>query len=123
MRYVVSIAFLAIGLATVGLGGRMLLTGKNVTGLLGRGLSKSDDLRLERAPKAYFRAMGSMLLALGLLVAWVGLFFLTVGQEPDDTYFAAMLSLAALIVVALLASAAWITVLARRHKLFRWNKP
>jgi hypothetical protein len=122
VRYVVSIAFLAIGLATVGVGGRMALTGKNVTGLLGRGLTKADDLRLQRAPTSYFRAMGSMLLSLGLLVAWVGVFFLTVGEEPDDAYFAAMLSLAALIVVALLASAAWITVLARRHKLFRWNK-
>jgi hypothetical protein len=119
----VSIAFLAIGLATVGLGGRMALTGKNVTGLLGRGLSRADDARLQRAPTAYFRAMGSMLLSLGLLVAWIGAFFLTIAEGPDDTYFAAMLSLAALLVVALIASAVWITILARRHRLFRWNKP
>ena len=100
----------------------MVLTGENVKGLLGRGLTKADDLKLQRAPVSYFRALGSLLFSLGLLVLWVGMFFLTVGQELDDTYLAVMLSLAALFVVALLASAAWITVLARRHKLFRWNK-
>lgn len=123
MRYLVSVAFLAIGLATVGLGGRMALSGKNVTGLLGRGLSKSDDIKLLRAPTVYFRAMGSMLLSLGLLVVWIGVFFLTVAEQPDDTFFAFMVSLAALLLVALIASAAWITVLAARYKLFRWNKP
>jgi hypothetical protein len=123
VRYVISLAFLAIGLATVGLGARIALKGRNVTGLLGRGLSKADDLKLERAPAVYFRAMGSMILSLGLLVLWVGVFFLTVAQEPDDTYLAVLVCLAALFVVALIASTAWITVLARRYKLFRWNQP
>ena len=123
MRYVFGVTFLIVGSAAFITGGRMVLTGRNVTGLLGRGLTKADDLKLQRAPVSYFRALGSLLFSLGLLVLWVGMFFLTVGQGPDDTYLAVMLSLAALFVVALLASAAWITVLARRHKLFRWNKP
>ena len=123
MRYVFGVTFLIVGSAAFITGGRMALTGRNVTGLFGRGLTKADDLKLQRAPASYFRALGSLLFSLGLLVLWVGMFFLTVGQELDDTYLAVMLGLAALFVVALLASAAWITVLARRNKLFRWNKP
>jgi hypothetical protein len=94
-----------------------------MTGLLWRGFTKSDDLRLQRAPAVYFRAMGSMILSLGLLTLWAGVSFLTFSQEPSTTYLVTILSLAGLSLLALIASAVWITVVASRHKLFRWNKP
>src|SRR6202022_4754878 len=82
VRYVFGVTFLIVGSAAFITGGRMALTGRNVTGLLGRGLTKADDLKLQRAPTSYFRALGSMLRSLGLLVLWVGMVFLTVGQGP-----------------------------------------
>jgi hypothetical protein len=123
VRYAIGGAFLLVGLFAAVVGGRVALTGRNMTGLLGRGFTKSDDLRMQRAPAVYFRAMGSLILSLGLLAVWVGAGFLTIGQEPSIAYLTTMLILAGLLVTALIASAVWITILAAQHKLFRWNKP
>ncbi len=123
MRYVFGLVFLVAGNLAFGVGCRMALTGKNMSGLLGRGFTASDNLRLNRAPAVYFRAVGSMVLSLGLLAVWIGIVFLTIPKEADYAYLGTVLSLAGLLLVALLGSAAWITVVATRYKLFRWNKP
>jgi len=52
---------------------RYLITGRNYGGLLGRGITKSDSLRLKRAPGMYFRAIGAVSAAAGLLLVWCGL--------------------------------------------------
>jgi hypothetical protein len=123
VRYVVGIAFLIVGNLAFFAGGRMVLTGRNMPGLLGRGLTSSDDLKLRRAPTVYFRAMGSVLSSLGLLIVWLGLVFLTTPQQPTDAFLVSIFSLAGLIVAALVASAIWLSVIAAHYKLFRWNKP
>src|ERR1700693_1843373 len=61
------LAFFAIvGAIGVTAGAWPLLTGRNYPGLLGRGFTKGDNLRLKRAPAIYFRAMGAVIASAGL---------------------------------------------------------
>jgi hypothetical protein len=122
VRYVFGVLLLLVGNLAFITGGRMALTG-SMTGWLGRGSIKSDNLRLQQAPAVYFRAMGSMLLSLGLLVVWLAVVFLSIAREPSRAFLAEVFPLAGLFVAALIASAIWFSVVAARHKLFRWNKP
>jgi hypothetical protein len=123
VRYAFGVLLLVVGNLAFFTGGRMALTGRNMTEWLELGSTKSDDLRLYRAPAAYFRAMGAMLLSIGGLVVWLAVVFLSITREPGRAFLAEVFPLAWLFVAALIASAIWFSVLAARHKLFRWNKP
>lgn len=123
MRLAFGLVFLIVGNLAFITGGRQVLTGKNLNGLLGRGFTRSDDLRMQRAPAVYFRAMGSMILSLGLLVVWVGIAFLTTPDEPSSAYLVTIFGIAGLLLGFLIASTGWLTVVAAKHRLFRWDKP
>jgi len=99
-----------------------LLMGRNFPGLLGRGFTRGDNLRLGRAPAMYFRAMGAAIVTSGLLILSVGvLLLLSVGQPTTNLTLVAVLAGVAALSCA--GSLAWLLVLAYRHKLFRWNAP
>jgi hypothetical protein len=95
-----------------------LLSGRNFPGLLGRGFTTGDNLRLQRAPAIYFRAMGATTATAALLILYLGIL---IWLSPITAGLAA--SLGALAAVAFLGSLAWLLVLTYRHKLFRWNSP
>ncbi|MFI5268437.1 MAG: hypothetical protein ACHQ7M_13780 [Chloroflexota bacterium] len=99
-----------------------LLTGRNFPGVLGRGFTKGDNLRLKRAPAIYFRAMGATIATLGLLILVLGivLWLLAVAPTTDPTFLAILGGVAA---IAVAGSFVWLMVLTYRHKLFRWNAP
>jgi multisubunit Na+/H+ antiporter MnhG subunit len=98
------------------------LTGRNFPGVLGRGFTKGDNLRLKRAPAIYFRAMGATIATFGLLILLIGVvLWLSAFAPATDPTFLAILGGVAAIGVA--GSFAWLMVLAYRHKLFRWNAP
>ena len=106
--------------ATYGTG--LMWTGRNYSRPLGRGLTRGDDLRLQRAPAIYFRVLGAMVTSAALDGA--DLVFLDgfrAGLPAGQV--AALQILGALLDVAALASAVWFIRLASRYKLFRWNKP
>ena len=97
-----------------------LLTGRNFPGVLGRGFTNSDNLRLKRAPAIYFRALGATVASAGLFVLYVGVLIeLAPDAAPPGLIFATTAGGVALF----LASFGWLVLLAHRHKLFRWNTP
>ena len=99
-----------------------LLTGRNFPGVLGRGFTRGDNLRLKRAPAIYFRAMGVTILTSGLLMLYFGsLVLLWAGPTANDVAALAILGIVA--AIAACRSLAWLLVLTYRHKLFRWNAP
>lgn len=108
----------------IGVGGGLwpLLTGRNFPGVLGRGFTNGDNLRLKRAPAIYFRAMGASIATFGLLILDLGavVWLSAVAPATDPTLLAILGAVAA---VALVGSLAWLLVLTYRHKLFRWNAP
>ncbi|HEY8854841.1 MAG TPA: hypothetical protein VIN12_06170 [Candidatus Dormibacteraeota bacterium] len=96
-----------------------LLTGRNFPGVLGRGFTRGDNLRLKRAPAIYFRAIGATLATSGLLILYLGaMIWLSAGPPTADLTLVAIVG-----AVAFAASLAWLLVLTYRHKLFRWNAP
>ena len=114
---------LLVGGAVGVLGGLwLLLTGRNFPGVLGRGFTRGDNLRLKRAPAIYFRAMGATVATSGLLIAYLGtVIWLTAGPQTNGLTLVAVLGGVA--AVAFVGSLAWLLVLTYRHKLFRWNAP
>ena len=99
-----------------------LLTGRNFPGMLGRGFTKRDDLRLKRAPAIYFRAMGSTIATAGLLTLFLGaVIWLSAAPVAADLTLVTMVGVLAAISFA--GSLAWLLVVTHRHKLFRWNAP
>ncbi len=114
---------LLVGGAVGVLGGLwLLLTGRNFPGVLGRGFTRGDNLRLKRAPAIYFRAMGATVATSGLLIAYLGtIIWLTAGPQTNGLTLVAVLGGVA--AVAFVGSLAWLLVLTYRHKLFRWNAP
>jgi heme A synthase len=99
-----------------------LLTGRNFPGPLGRGFTRRDNLRLQRAPVIYFRAMGATIVASGLLILYLGtVIFLSARPPTSDLTLVAVFG--AVATVAFAGSLAWLLVLTYRHKLFRWNAP
>jgi hypothetical protein len=116
--YVMSVISASSAAASVWL----VITGRNLPGLLGRGFTKGDNQRLKRAPRDYFRALGLFVGVAGLdgfFFAWV----ISLLPRPS----VAMLELAAAVTVVLTlpttAAAVWLFVLAARYRLFRWDKP
>lgn len=117
-----TILFVAL-FVVIGLGLRPLLTGKNYSGLMGRGLTKNDDARLKRAPAAYFRALGGIVAIFGALFLYFGVVLALVPDHAPTSLVALLFAGAGLLIVAELACAGWLFVLTRRHRLFRWDKP
>ena len=107
----------AIGLVA---GAWPLLSGRNFPGVMGRGFTRADDLRLQRAPASYFHAMGATIATAGLLILYLGALIWLSPIPADPAVVAAVGALAA---VAFGSSLAWLLVLTYRHKLFRWNAP
>ena len=116
------LALLTSGVIGILGGAWPLLTGRNFPGLLGRGFTRSDNLRLQRAPAVYFRAMGLTIATAGLLIGDVGLVVWLAAGPPlaGITIVAVVGSLAG---IAFMGSLAWLLVLTYRHKLFGWNAP
>jgi len=68
--YVMSLISVLLAVASVWL----VISGRNLPGLLGRGFTKGDNQRLKRAPRVYFRALGLFVGAAaldGFFFAWV----------------------------------------------------
>jgi hypothetical protein len=117
------LAFFAIvGAIGVTAGAWPLLTGRNYPGLLGRGFTKGDNLRLKRAPAIYFRAMGAVIASAGLCMFALSV-MLGLSSDPSagDLGLTALLLVAGMISVS--GSVIWLIVLAHRHKMFRWDAP
>jgi len=106
----------AIPVLVVLLGAWTLVTGRSI----GRGLTRGDSLRLQRAPAIYFRAVGAWVITIGLFAmvlligAQTGL--PSWGRGPLEI-------LEALLIVAFIFTTGWVYRLANRYNMFRWNKP
>jgi len=123
------IGVMVCGVIMILLSLRYLITGRNYGGLLGRGITRSDSLRLKRAPGMYFRAIGAVSAAAGLLLVWCGLALDFADKLPAGAVqghrraFAVILIGAPVLLMSLVGSAAWMMVLAKRYRLFRWDPP
>ncbi|GAC1691496.1 MAG: hypothetical protein PVS2B1_14350 [Candidatus Dormibacteraceae bacterium] len=115
-------ALVVVGVALAAFGGWLLVTGRTLPGLLGRGLTQGDNLRLQRAPAVYFRAMGTFICAIALVDFYVAVLM---GLSRNSTVIEMVIAafLGGAVFVAFLASAAWMFVVAYKYKLVRWNKP
>jgi hypothetical protein len=121
VSYFVLVLLVGGAIGVVG-GAWPLLSGRNFPGVLGRGFTRSDNLRLKRAPAIYFRAMGVTILTSGLLMLYFGsLVLLWAGPTANDVAALAILGIVA--AIAACSSLAWLLWLTYRHKLFRWNAP
>jgi hypothetical protein len=98
---------------------RPLVTGQNYSGALGRGFTKSDDLRMRRAPAVWFRALGALGAAIGLLAALFGAVIVFGDRLPVTVLLVGVI----VIPVGVVGILAWLLVLARRYRLFRWDPP
>ena len=99
-----------------------LLSGRNYPGVLGRGFTNGDNLRLKRAPAGYFRAMGATVATAGLLVFDLGI-IVWLSTAPPAGGVTALATIGAVAGIAFFGSLIWLLVLAHRHKLYRWNAP
>lgn len=104
------------------LGVWLLATGQNLPGILGRGVTQGDNLRLKRAPAIYFRVMGAFAAVgglFGIFLAWT----ITIFPRPSVTSLIVFLALLFVFLIALSGLPVWFLILAPRHRLFRWDKP
>ena len=99
-----------------------LLSGRNYPGVLGRGFTSGDNLRLKRAPAGYFRALGATVATAGLLVFDLGL-MVWFSTAPPAGGVAPVAMIGAIAAIGFFGSLAWLLVLTYRHKLFRWDAP
>ena len=100
----------------------LLITGRGLPGILGRGFTKSDNLRLRRTPALYFRAMGTLIGVSAVNVAllgWAGYVLTSVSLTTLEVIAA----VAGILILPTGAAIAWVFVLAARYRLFRWDKP
>jgi hypothetical protein len=100
----------------------LAVTGRNLPGILGRGLTQADVERLRRAPPIYYRALGSFVGVAaidGFFLAWV------ISRLPTvSTGTLEMIAVGfAVLTVPTTGSAVWLFVLASRYRQFRWDKP
>lgn len=103
-----NLALVVAGVVGVVGGAWPMVLGRNFPGVLGRGFTRGDNLRLKRAPSIYFRAMGFTIVSAGVLLLAIA--------TLTTTIFAIGL-------IGSIVSIAWLLVLTYRHKLFRWNAP
>jgi len=113
---------IVLGLLLAIYGGGLLLTGRNYPPPLGRGLTRGDTQRLQRAPAIYFRAVGALATTGGLAALIYGV---TTGfrSSLSGAVVGTLEVVEALLDIAVLVSAFWLLRVANRYKLFRWNKP
>lgn len=100
----------------------LAITGRNLPGILGRGLTQADVERLRRAPPIYYRALGLFVGVAaidGLFLAWV----ISRLPSPSAGTLEIVAAGIALLTVPTTGSAVWLVVLASRYRLFRWDKP
>ena len=119
MSYFVLVLMVGGAIGVVG-GAWPLLSGRNFPGVLGRGFTQGDNVRLQRAPAIYFRAMGATIATSGLLILYLGIL---IWLSPIAAGPAVAATVGAIGAVAFFGSLAWLLVLTFRHKLFRWNAP
>jgi hypothetical protein len=85
-------------------------------------LTRGDTERLQRAPAIYFRAVGALLATAGLALLNYGV-LMGFRSSLAAGVVVALQILEVLLYVAVLVCLFWVTRVANRHKLFRWNKP
>jgi hypothetical protein len=113
---------IVLGLLLAVYGAGLLLTGRNYPPPLGRGFTRGETQRLERAPAIYFRAVGALTATGGLAGLNYGV--ITGFRSSLSGAVAGTLQvLEALLYLAVLISVLWLLRIANRYKLFRWNKP
>ena len=125
MRTALMWAVLLVGLVSLLLGAGgvwLILSGRNLPGVLGRGFTRGDDQRLKRAPAVYYRALGAFaaVSALdGFFLAWV----ISLLPTPPIWSLAIVSIAIAILAIPTTAAFVWLFVLASRYRLFRWDKP
>jgi hypothetical protein len=122
MRFAFVVLFVVLGALGIIGGSWFLKTGRNLPGLLGRGFTKGDNLRLKRAPAIYFRAVGATVISGGFTAFYLAAM---TGLSPATTAVELVIRtiLGALVLLAFLSSVGWLLVLSHRYKLFRWDSP
>jgi len=101
----------------------LLITGRNLPGILGRGFTKGDNLRLKRAPPMYFRALGAVLGISAIDITVLVVMLLRFLAAPSVQFAELFAPVTAVLSLATGAALVWLFVLAARHRLFRWDKP
>ena len=115
--------FVVVGLLLVLYGGRLLWTGKNFSGFLGRGFTKGDELRMKRAPATFFRAVGTVASLCGLFLIFMGSVFAFDPNRPDKHVDSLVLAVAGVFIIMFVASTVRLLLIAGKYRLFRWDKP
>jgi len=113
---------IVLGLLLAVYGAGLLLTGRNYPPPLGRGFTRGETLRLERAPAIYFRAVGALTATGGLAGLNYGV-ITGFRSSLSGAVVGTLQVLEALLYLAVLVSVFWLLRIANRYKLFRWNKP
>lgn len=122
MRLVFGVAMMGLGFLAAGAATYLIVSGKNLPGVLGRAITRGGRARLDRAPAVYFRAMGALVGSAAMGAFWLVLLVTLSPQTSPLMYLLGALA-GVPIAAAMTASVAWMTVLAHRYKLFIWSKP
>ena len=116
------VPMIVLGLLLAVYGAGLLLTGRNYSSPLGRGLTRGDTQRMQRAPAIYFRAVGALSVTGGLALLVYGV-LTGFRSSLSGAMVGTLQVLEALLYIAVLVSVIWLLRVANRYKLFRWNKP
>jgi hypothetical protein len=116
------VSMIVLGLLLAVYGAGLLLTGRNYSSRLGRGLTRGDTQRLQRAPAIYFQALGALVAAGGLALLSYGV-LMGFRSSLSSAMATTLQILQALLEIAVIVCGFWLVRLASRYKLFRWNKP
>ena len=92
-----------------------LISGRNISLTLRRPSRRGSDA-VAHAPSIYFRAIGTLGICMGLLVALLG------AMELRGSSDWLLIPVAVILVVGAAVAAIWALVLADRNKLFPWSK-
>jgi len=122
LNQTIYLSFLILGPVLTAYGAGLLVTGRNYSSPLGRGLTRGDTKRLQRAPAIYFRSVGALVGTGGLALLAYGVLMGFRSSLPA-VLVTILEILEFLLYAALLVLLFWLLRLANRYKLFRWNKP
>ncbi len=122
MKLAIQVSCAALGALGLALGAWPLLTGRNFPGLLGRGFTQRQNIRLVRAPAIYFRAMGATVTSAGLAMLSMTV-FIGLSSTPTAADLVLAATLMALGLIGVIGSVTWLFVVAYRHKMFIWDAP
>ncbi len=118
----IAYVFVAFSVVLLLSGTWLLITGRNFPGMLGRGFTSSDMIRMQRAPALYWRVGGAIALTCGLF----GLPFTAIaaaGPPRSRESLIWMLVLGAALLIVITPLITWFLALSARYRLFRWDKP